>query len=455
MERVTEPLIQVVCLGITGSILTLLLIASKKHILNQCGVRFWDKILFFVLLLFILPIKIPQFLFDRIINPLNGISNNTFVTSTGDIVSNISKEVQVTVTVVTIGDILFLIWLIGALSFLTYSLMRYRKSFKAIIQTSFRPHKHNTIWYKNYNESQMKNNNITLLVNGNIVSPMTIKFFKPIIVLPNSKLSDKELTMILIHEMTHIRRRDQWKKLLMVFVNAIHWFNPIIYLLLTNMEESFELSCDQAVTNNTTVDERRNYCELILHLLWKKHNTTTFYSYMSKSKKNMFRRFAFIMEKKKGYKKSKIIVTAVTIGLLCVILTFTGLGLNKDVFGSDTVDYGEKIEFDNYESDLDIYDLNQNGTLNIKQKINDKEIYVLSDKLKTNSKKITITNKTPEQAVMVYLFTSDDTKTSIMQFSLDAEDLETFKNLTASLTYMIGISVDISDPTLIELDITS
>lgn len=454
----TGILIQVVYLSITGSVLTLLMIATKKHILNQCGVRFWDKILFFVLLLFILPIRIPQVLFDRTINVLNVISYSTFGTSSGDIISNISKEVEVSVTVITIGDILFLIWLTGALSFFICSLMRYKKSFKAIIQTSIELH--HTEWYEDHYESLIGNNNIKLLVNENIVSPMTIKFFNPIIILPNVKLSKKELTMILQHEIAHIRRRDQWKKLLMVLVNAIHWFNPIIYMLLNNMEEAFELSCDQAVTNNTTVDERKNYCELILHLLWKKNNYTTFYNYMSQSKKNMFRRFALIMEKKKEYKKSKILVTIVTTGLLCITLTITititGFALNKHVFGAaGAIDYGEKSEFDNSENNLGVYDLNQNGTLTIKEQINNKEIYVFSDKLKTNNEKITVTNQTPEQAVKVYLFTSDDTKTPIMQVSLDAKDTESFTNLTASLTYMIGISVDISDPTLIQLDINS
>lgn len=449
MERMIEILIQVVYLSITGSVLTLLIIPTKKHILNQCGARFWDKILFFILLLFILPIRIPQFLFDKTSNILDVISYSSFSLfgiSSGDIISDISKEVEVSVSIITIGDVLFLIWLTGAISFFICSLIRYKKSYIAIIQTSTRLH--------NY-ESLIGNKNIKLLVNENIVSPMTIKFFNPIIILPNVKLSKKELTMILQHEIAHIRRRDQWKKLLMVLVNAIHWFNPIIYLLLNNMQEAFELACDQAVTNNTTVDERKNYCELILHLLWKENNYTTFYNYMSQSKKNMFRRLALIMEKKKEYNKSKIFVTVVTIGLLCITLTITGfaLKLNKHVFGAGTIDYGKKSE--SSQNDSEILDLNQNGSFDIEQKIDSKEIYLFEDKLKTNSEKITVNSETSEQAITVYLFDLNDTNTPIMHMQLNGKDSDSFTNLTAAMTYRIGVSADISEPTLIQLNISS
>jgi len=52
---------------------------------------------------------------------------------------------------------------------------------------------------------------------------------------------------VLVHELSHIRRRDVQAQLLAHAVCAIHWFNPLAWLAARDMRRERELACDDAV----------------------------------------------------------------------------------------------------------------------------------------------------------------------------------------------------------------
>ncbi len=98
-------------------------------------------------------------------------------------------------------------------------------------------------------------------------SPLLVGIVSPTIYLPKRPLSDESLRMIYLHELTHYKRKDLLLKWLALFVNAVHWFNPLCYLLVSNFSQSCELSCDMAVTKNMTKDEQKAYMKTILDLV--------------------------------------------------------------------------------------------------------------------------------------------------------------------------------------------
>ena len=51
-----------------------------------------------------------------------------------------------------------------------------------------------------------------------------------------------------------------------MFVNAVHWFNPLAYFLCANIGEACEVSCDMAVTKNMSDKEQKIYMKTILDL---------------------------------------------------------------------------------------------------------------------------------------------------------------------------------------------
>jgi len=106
---------------------------------------------------------------------------------------------------------------------------------------------------------------VRLLASPLAQSPMLIGFFRPTILLPSEHLPDSDARFILAHELTHFRRKDLWKKLLVLMVRCIHWFNPIAYLLNRDFSRWLETSCDEYVVSSLDRDQRKEYGRLLIN----------------------------------------------------------------------------------------------------------------------------------------------------------------------------------------------
>ena len=74
----------------------------------------------------------------------------------------------------------------------------------------------------------------------------------------------QELRYILRHELCHLKRRDMLLKLVLLAANAMHWFNPVVYLMLRQADEDIELACDSAATDGLELPERAAYSRTLL-----------------------------------------------------------------------------------------------------------------------------------------------------------------------------------------------
>lgn len=97
-----------------------------------------------------------------------------------------------------------------------------------------------------------------------IVSPMLIGFFKPIILIPENDYTDEDLEIIILHEDMHKKRGDLWYKLLLLLVKSLHWFNPLIYFMIHQAQRDLEYSCDFLVCKNKDMYFRKKYSMVIL-----------------------------------------------------------------------------------------------------------------------------------------------------------------------------------------------
>lgn len=109
--------------------------------------------------------------------------------------------------------------------------------------------------------------NIKMRISPLIQSPLLVGVVFPVIYLPCKDLPDEKLRMVLLHELTHYKRKDLLIKWLSLFVNAVHWFNPLAYLLRANISEACEISCDTAVTKNMSDTEQKIYINTIISLI--------------------------------------------------------------------------------------------------------------------------------------------------------------------------------------------
>ena len=74
----------------------------------------------------------------------------------------------------------------------------------------------------------------------------------------------EELNCSLLHELTHCRRRDIWLKTLAMWVNALHWFNPLAWYMVRAVERDTELACDEDVLRRLPAEQRAAYGRTIL-----------------------------------------------------------------------------------------------------------------------------------------------------------------------------------------------
>lgn len=93
-------------------------------------------------------------------------------------------------------------------------------------------------------------------------TPFATGVFRPIIYLPEWRGEDEAL--MLRHELIHIRRRDLLFKLLADVAAAVHFFNPLVYVMKSRIDHYCELSCDEAAVKGMTDEERGSYARMIL-----------------------------------------------------------------------------------------------------------------------------------------------------------------------------------------------
>lgn len=97
-----------------------------------------------------------------------------------------------------------------------------------------------------------------------ISTPAVTGLFRPTLLLPHEGYDLNDLRYILRHELCHLKRRDMLLKLVLLAANAMHWFNPMVYLMLRQADEDIELACDSAATDGLDRAERAAYSRTLL-----------------------------------------------------------------------------------------------------------------------------------------------------------------------------------------------
>lgn len=97
-----------------------------------------------------------------------------------------------------------------------------------------------------------------------ISTPAVTGLLRPRLLLPHEHYDVQELRYILRHELCHLKRRDMLLKLVLLAANAMHWFNPVVYLMLRQADEDIELACDSAATDDLDRAERAAYSRTLL-----------------------------------------------------------------------------------------------------------------------------------------------------------------------------------------------
>jgi bla regulator protein blaR1 len=91
---------------------------------------------------------------------------------------------------------------------------------------------------------------VSVLVSSRLEVPTAIGFYKPAIILPAWLLEStpaEELKYVLLHELAHLRRRDDWTNLAQKILKALLFFLPSVWWIERRLSLDREMACDDAV----------------------------------------------------------------------------------------------------------------------------------------------------------------------------------------------------------------
>ena len=91
---------------------------------------------------------------------------------------------------------------------------------------------------------------VKLCVSDAVRVPAAIGYFRPFVVFPSWVLAEiptPELSAILLHELEHLRRYDDWTNLAQKLVKALLFFHPAVWFIESRLTLEREMACDDAV----------------------------------------------------------------------------------------------------------------------------------------------------------------------------------------------------------------
>lgn len=237
------------------------------------------------------------------------------------------------------------LWLLGAIGTFLYKIIHYALFVRAVNQNSF-PDCGKTVPDVIENLPPALSVRWTELLDA----PLVIGVFCPVLFLPENVCGKEDLRYILLHELTHVRRRDLLYKWFAALVCSVHWFNPVVYAVSKQIEEECEVSCDYCVAQNLSAQEQIDYMRMILNMLTNaKLKARPLTTQMAGSKKTLKRRF----EMMKNRKKKSRLTAAVSVFVAAVMLSATAFasGLLQNTVNADyRIDFlmnGAKINLTN------------------------------------------------------------------------------------------------------------
>jgi beta-lactamase regulating signal transducer with metallopeptidase domain len=116
-------------------------------------------------------------------------------------------------------------------------------------------------------DDTQKSRAVSVLVSERLEVPTAIGFRKAAVILPAWMLENtpaEELKYILLHELAHLRRRDDWTNLAQKILKALLFFLPSVWWIERRLSLDREIACDDAVLVHSGTPA--GYAECLAHV---------------------------------------------------------------------------------------------------------------------------------------------------------------------------------------------
>ena len=260
--------------SVTMSVISILYMIAMPLLSKRYAAKWLYYVWLVVVIGWIFPLR-PHFDISSLPAQVAGINVlNSEYMPVNDVVKIISGSSPV--QAIWVWWIIAGIWLIGTLTVIIHNLLQHRRFLKMVRR-----------WGENISDAAVISIFDTLKVEMKIAkniglkscpfikSPMMIGFFRPVILLPDTKISTEELAFVLRHELAHLERNDLWYRALTLLATAIHWFNPVVYLMSKVIAVQCEISCDELLVQESSIQNRKQYSETIIGMVRNSTSVTT------------------------------------------------------------------------------------------------------------------------------------------------------------------------------------
>ena len=253
-----ELFFQVINTSIYTSIFLILIILFNNKFLTKYSHKFNYSILIIIILRLIFIIKIN---INLPINYFSILKENNFNSKIYYIEPSISN-----LSSFDFINIFSILWIIGVCIIILYHVY-FQFMFYFRIKRNIN-WSQNSKFQKILNEQiiiNKINSNINVYVVKGVPTPFLIGIIKNAIIIPENNYTEEDLKWIFNHELIHFKRKDNILKLLMILALALHWFNPLIYILRRLFFEQCELSCDEQVIKDAEIKEIKEYSLILIN----------------------------------------------------------------------------------------------------------------------------------------------------------------------------------------------
>ena len=226
-----------------------------------------------------------------------------------------------------IDVIIPILWVIGIIAslffFILYStILKIKLKKKEDITNQERINK---ILEKTKEKLKIKNKRIKIIIQEEIKTPALFGIITPKILLHKGilELDDKTIEYILLHELMHQKRKDMLKNNIILLLEIIYWFNPILWPIFKAMKNDIEIGVDEKLEKILTEKEQEEYMTAMVEVakLNSKMKIKDRILCMADNKNNLKRRIQIIKrgEKIKSHKIIKIILATILSIIIIVV----------------------------------------------------------------------------------------------------------------------------------------
>ena len=162
---------------------------------------------------------------------------------------------------------------------------------------------------------------ISIRQSGRFSAPLTYGVLHPVILMPTSTKWENtdSLEYVLAHEYVHIRRFDSIRKLVLIVVLCVHWFNPLVWVMYILANRDIELSCDEAVVRLFGENAKATYARALISMEETRSGLTPLCNNFSKN--GIEERITAIMKIKKTTVFSLVLAGFIVVGTATAFAT--------------------------------------------------------------------------------------------------------------------------------------